>query len=160
MVQLSRPYMTTDKTIVLAIGTFVGKVISLLFDTLSRFVIVFLPRSFNFTIHSDFGAQDNKIYDCFHCFPIYLPWSEGTWCHDLSFFDCWVLSQIFHSPLSALSRGSLVSLNFLLWGRCHLHIWGYWYYEFEDYLKRIIKLVWMGSQMLSLFLWHSSSWGV
>ena len=43
-VQLSQPYMTTGKTIALAIQTFVGKVISLLFNRLSRFVIAFLPR--------------------------------------------------------------------------------------------------------------------
>ena len=44
-VQLSHPYMTTGKTIALTIWTFVGKVISLLFNTLSRFIIAFLPRS-------------------------------------------------------------------------------------------------------------------
>ena len=42
---LSHPYMTTGKTIALTIWTFVGKVISLLFNTLSRFGIAFLPRS-------------------------------------------------------------------------------------------------------------------
>ena len=45
MVQLSHPYMTTGKTIALTIQTFVGKVTSLLFNMLSRFVIAFLPRS-------------------------------------------------------------------------------------------------------------------
>ena len=45
MVQLSHPYMTTGKTIQLTVWTFVGKIMSLLFNTLSRFVIVFLPRS-------------------------------------------------------------------------------------------------------------------
>ena len=45
IVQLSHPYMTTGKTIALTIWTFVGKEMSLLFNTLSRFVIVFLPRS-------------------------------------------------------------------------------------------------------------------
>ena len=45
MVQLSYPYMTTGKLISLTIWTFVGKVMSLLFKTLSRFVIAFLPRS-------------------------------------------------------------------------------------------------------------------
>ena len=37
------------------------------------------------TICSDFGAQENKICHCFHCFPIYLAWSDGTGCHDLVF---------------------------------------------------------------------------
>ena len=45
MVPLSHPYMTTGKTMALTIWTFVGKVIFLLFNMLSRFVIVFLPRS-------------------------------------------------------------------------------------------------------------------
>ena len=68
-----------------------SQVMSLLFNILSRFVIAFLPKrnaSFNFmaavTIHSDFGAQENRVFHCFHCFPIYLPWSDGTRCHDLS----------------------------------------------------------------------------
>ena len=45
--------------------------------------------SFNFmaavTICSDFGAPKNKVSHRFHWFSIYLPWSDGTWCHDLSF---------------------------------------------------------------------------
>ena len=45
MVQLSHPYMTTGKTIVLTRRTFVGKVLSLLFNMLFRLVIAFLPRS-------------------------------------------------------------------------------------------------------------------
>ena len=45
MVQFSNPYMTTGKTIVLTTQTFVGKVMSLLFNMLSRLVIAFLSRS-------------------------------------------------------------------------------------------------------------------
>ena len=62
----------------------VGKVMSLLFNTLSRFIMAFLPRSkhLNFmaavTICRDFGAQENKICHCFHFFPFYLPWSDET----------------------------------------------------------------------------------
>ena len=67
---LSHLYMTTGKPTALTIRTFVSKVISPLFTTLSRFVIAFLPRSkcLNFmaavTICSDFGAQENKICHC------------------------------------------------------------------------------------------------
>ena len=47
--------------------------------------------SFNFvaadTICSDFGAQENKVSHCFHFSPIYLPWSDGTECHDLCFVN-------------------------------------------------------------------------
>ena len=67
MVQLSHTYVTTGKTVTLTIPTFVGKVMSLLLNMLSRLVIPFLPRSkrLNFmaavTICSDFGAQENKV---------------------------------------------------------------------------------------------------
>ena len=46
------------------------------------------------TICCDFGAQENKVS---HCFPNYWPWRDGTGWHDLHFFECWVLSQLFHS---------------------------------------------------------------
>ena len=66
-VQLSHPYMTTGKTIALSRRTFVGKVMSLLLNMLSRLVITSLLRCkrLNFmaavTICSDFGAQKNKV---------------------------------------------------------------------------------------------------
>ena len=94
IVQLSHPSITTGKTIALTRWIFVGKVMSLLFNMLSRLVITFLPRSkasFNFmaaiTICTDFGAPKNKVSHCFHFFPIYLPCSDGTRCHDLSFLN-------------------------------------------------------------------------
>ena len=52
MVHLSHPYMTTGKTIALTRWTFVSKVISLIFNTLSRLVIAFLPRSKHLLISS------------------------------------------------------------------------------------------------------------
>ena len=66
IVQLSHPYMTTGKTIALTIQTFVGKVMSLLFNMLSTFVIAFLPRSKHLLIswlHSQFTVilEPNKI---------------------------------------------------------------------------------------------------
>ena len=91
MVQLSLPYMTTGKTTALTIWTFVGKAMSLLFSMLSRLVITFFPRSKHLLISwlqspSVVILESPKIvYQCFHCFPIYLPWRDGTGCHDLSF---------------------------------------------------------------------------
>ena len=80
MLQLSHQYMTTGKNIALTRWTFVGKMMSLLFNMLSGFVIAFLFKeqaSFNFmaavTICSDFGAQEKKICYCFHFSPFYLP---------------------------------------------------------------------------------------
>ena len=52
---------------------------SLLFNKLSRLVIVFLPRSKHLlTICSDFGAPQNKVNHCFHCFSIYFHEAMGT----------------------------------------------------------------------------------
>ena len=92
-VQLSHPYMTTGKTIPLTRQTFVGKVMSLLFNMLSRLVISFLPRSKRLLISwlqspSAMILEPPKIvWHCFHCLPIYFPWGDGTGCHDLSFLN-------------------------------------------------------------------------
>ena len=94
IVQLSRPYMTTGKTIALIRWTFVGKVTSLLLNMLPRLVITFLPRSKHHLISwlqspsaVILEPPPNKVCHYFHCFPIYLPWSNGTRCHDLSFLN-------------------------------------------------------------------------
>ena len=87
------PYLTAGKTIALTIGIFVSKVMSLLFNTLSRTATAFLPRSNHLLISwlqstsRDFGVQENKVCYSFHCFPIYLPWSDGTGYYDLSFLN-------------------------------------------------------------------------
>ena len=94
IVLLSHPYITTGKTIALTRQTFVGKVISLLFNMLSRLVIAFLPRRKCLLISwiqspsaVILEPPQSKIFLCFHCFPIYLLWSDGTGCHDLSFLN-------------------------------------------------------------------------
>ena len=94
-VQLSYPYMTIGKTIALTRQTFVGKVMSLLFNMLSRLVVTFLPRSKHLLISwlqlpSTVTLEPPKIVShCFHCFPVYLPRSDGTRCHYSVF---WMLS--------------------------------------------------------------------
>ena len=87
-VQLSHPYMTNGKAISLTRWTFVDKVMSLLFNMLSRLVIAFLPEASVFiswlqspTICSDFGAKNNKV--C-HCFPI-------CFCHEVTGPDPMIL---------------------------------------------------------------------
>ena len=81
MVQLSHSYMTTGKTIALTRWTFVGKVMSLLFNMPSGLVIAFLPRSKRLLISClqllsavilEPPNPQNKVSHCFHCFPIYL----------------------------------------------------------------------------------------
>ena len=72
--------MTTRKTMTLTMGNFVSKVMSLLFKTLSRFLIAFLPRNNCLLIswlqlpsRVIFKAQEKEICHCFHFFPFYLP---------------------------------------------------------------------------------------
>ena len=84
-VQHSHPYMTTGKKIALTRWTFVGKVMSLLLNMLSRLVITFLPSSKHLLISWMQSTSavileppQNKVSHYFHCFPIYLPWSDGT----------------------------------------------------------------------------------
>ena len=110
MVQLLPPYMIMGKTIVLTIWTFVGKVMSLLFKY-SKFVVAFLPGNKHLLIWwlqspSQWFWSLNKACHCFHCFPIYLPWSVGTGCHDLRF---WMLS---FKPAFSLSSVTLIKRLF------------------------------------------------
>ena len=92
MVQLSHPYMITGKSITLTRWT--SKVLSLLCNMLSRSVIVVLPRSKHLLtswLQSPsvviLEPKKNKISHCFHCLHIYLPWSDGTRSHNLSFLN-------------------------------------------------------------------------
>ena len=86
IVPLSHPYMTTGKTIALTRQTFIDKVMSLLFNMLSRLVITFLPRSKHLLISwlqspSAVILEPRKIKsDSFHCFPIYLHHSVYMLC--------------------------------------------------------------------------------
>ena len=121
MVHLSHPYMTTGKTIALTRWTFVGKVMSLLFNMLSRLVIAFLPRSKHLLISwlqspstvilEPPPKKMNKFFTVSIVSPSFAMnwWDQMPWS---LFFECWVLSQLFHSPLSLSSRDSLV-LRFL-----------------------------------------------
>ena len=104
IVQLSHPYMTTRKT-ALNRQTFVGKVMSLL---LSMLVIAFLSRSKSPCCHHAshhgcshhlewFWSSPKIVSHCFHCFPIYLTWSDGTRCHDLRFLDVELWDNFFTS---------------------------------------------------------------
>ena len=119
IVQLSHPYMTTGKTIALTRWTFVDKVMSVLFNMLSRLVITFLPRSKHPLISwlqspSAVILELPKINSASvstvspsisHKWWDWMPWSL--------FSECWALSQLFNSLLSLSSRGSLVLLHFL-----------------------------------------------
>ena len=136
MIQLSHLYGTMGKTIALTVWTFgVGKMMSLLFNTLSRFVIAFHPRSKRLLILwlqslSTVISEPKKIKSAT------VSTTSPSICHKVIgqmprslFFQCWALSQLFQSPHSLSSRGSLVPLLFLPLEWYHVHIWGCWYFS-------------------------------
>ena len=90
IVQLSYPYMTTGKTIALTRWTFVSRLMSLPFNMLSSLVRAFPPRRKHLLISwlqsPSAVILEEKKKAC-HCFPTYLPWSDGTGCHDLRFLN-------------------------------------------------------------------------
>ena len=112
IVQFSHPHIITGKTIALTRWTFVGQVMSLLFNMLSRMVIAFLPRSKCLLIAwlqspSAVILEPKKIKSVIfsltpHLFAMKW-WDQMPWS---LFFECCILSQLFHSPLSLSSRDS------------------------------------------------------
>ena len=118
-VQLSHPYMTTGKTITLTRRTFVGKVMSLLFNMLSRLVITFLPRNKPLLI-SWLQSPSAVILEPPKIKSDTVSTVSPSISHEVMGPDAiilffWMLSfkPTFHSPLSLLSWGSLVLLHFL-----------------------------------------------
>ena len=131
-VQFSQPYMTTGKTIALSIWTFVSRVMSLLCNTLSRFIVAFLPRSnclliswlqsLSTVILEPKKRKEEEICHDFLLFSFYLPCSNRVRCHDLSFLILslkWVLSLFSFTFIkrrfssSLLSAIRVVSFDFL-----------------------------------------------
>ena len=118
IVQLSYPYMTTGKAIALTRWNFVGKVMSLLFNMLSRLVIAFLPRSKHLII-SWLQSPSAVILEPRNVKSVTFSIASPSICHEVMGLDVMILvfwmlslSRLFHSPLSLSSRGSLV-LHFM-----------------------------------------------
>ena len=145
MIQLSHPYMATGKTITLTKQVFVGKVMSLLFNMLSWFATVFLPRSkvlisWLQSPSTVILEPEKIICHCLHCFPI---------CHEvmgpdamildflmlsfkpafsLSYFTC--IKRLFTS--SSLSAIKVVSSAYL----------SYWYFSLQSWFQLGLHPVW------------------
>ena len=126
---------------------------------LSRLVIAFLPRSKHLLISwlqspSAVILEPKKlVHHCFHCFPIYLPWSDGTRCHDLHFLNVEVFfSLLFHwsifpkvnrtnNPKIYMEPQKILKVKALL--RMKYNTVGIMLPDFKWYYKVIvIKLVW------------------
>ena len=119
MVKLSRLYMTTGKAIPLTRQTFVGKAMSLLINMLYRFVIAFLPRS-KYLLISWLQSPSTVILEPKKIKSVTVSIVSLSICHEVMGPDAMIfvfrvlsLSQLFHSPLSLSSRGSLVPVSFL-----------------------------------------------
>ena len=139
MVQLLHPYMNPGKTIFLTLQIFVRKVMSLIFNILPRFVIIFLPRN-KCVLISWLQSPSAMILEPKKIKSVTVSIVSPIICHEVTrlnamifVFECWVLNQLFHSPLSTSSRGCLVPLPFLPLKWYHLHIWGYWYFSCQSY---------------------------
>ena len=142
--------MTTGKTIALTRWAFVSKVMSLLFNTLSRFVVVFLPRSKtsfinNFmaavSVCSDFGAQENKVCHCFHF--------SYSICHEVMGPDAMILPFLMLSFRSAFLLFSFTFIKRIFSSSCclplewyHLHIWTCWYFPQKSWFQLVIHPAW------------------
>ena len=133
IVQLSHPHMTTGKSIALTTWTFVGKVMSLLFNMLSRLVITFLPGSKCLLI-SWLQSSSVVILELRKIKSVTVSIVSPSMCHEVMGPDAmtlvfWLLSlsQLFHSPLSLSPR--LLSSSLL---SAISVIWGHWYFSWQS----------------------------
>ena len=90
--------------------------------------VVLSPRKWNLSLFSLFDHL------------IAMKWWD--WMPLSSFFECWVLSQVIHSPLSQSSRGSLAHLQFMPLKWHHLHIWDYWYASLKSWFQFVSHPPW------------------
>ena len=115
MIRFSHPYMTTGKNIALTRQTFIGKIMALLFNMLSRLVIAFLPRS-NCLLISWLQSPSAVILELKKTKSVTVSIVSPSICHEVMKLDAmilvfWMLS--FKPPFPLSSRGSLVPLCFL-----------------------------------------------
>ena len=134
------PYTTTGKTIALTRQTFVDKVMSLLFNMLSRLVITFLPRNKCLLISwlqlpSAVILEYRKIKSATVSLYIY----HEVMGPDAMILVFWMLSfkpTFPHSSFTFFKRLFSTSLSTVRW--CHLHIWGYWYFSWQAWFQLVI----------------------
>ena len=137
--------MTTGKAIALTIWTFLGKVISLLFNMPSRFFIASLSRS-NCLLISWLQSPSTVILEPKKIKSVTVPIASPSICNEVmrshsKILVFWMLrfKPAFHSLLSLSSRISLVLPLFLTLGWCHLCIWGYWYFSLQSWFQLVLQ---------------------
>ena len=144
IVQLSHPYMTTGKTIALTRQTFVGEVMSLLLNMLSRLVITFLPRSKHLLISwlqspSAVILEPRKIKSD-TVSTVSPSISHEVMGPDAMILVFWILS---FKPTFSLSSFTFIkrllsSLSLSAIRVCHLHIWGYSYFSRQSWFQLVL----------------------
>jgi len=144
-VQLSHPYMTTRKTIALTRRTFVGKIMSLLFNMLSRLVITLLPRSKRLLI-SWLLSPAAVILEPIKKKSLSVSIDSPSICHEVIGLDAMILV---YWMLSFTSTFSLTSFNFIKRTfsssslsairvvSAYLHIWDYWYFSWQSWFQLV-----------------------
>ena len=135
MVQLSHPYMTTGKTLALTRWTFVGKVMSLLFNMLPSLVITFLPKSKRLLISWLQSPSAVILEPPSICHEVMGPDAMILVLWKLS-SECWVLSQLFQSPLSLSSRKQSHKSGVICISR------GYWYFSWQSWFQLVLHPSW------------------
>ena len=157
-------YMTTGKIIALTRWTFVGKVMSLLFNMLSSLIIAFLARSKSLLISwlqwpSTVFLEPPKIKSV----TIYIV--SPSSCHEVvgpnaMILVFWMLSFKPTFSLSSFTfiRGSLVPLHFLPQGWCHLLTWGYWYFFWKSWFQLVPHPACASSSLAFPMLYSADSW--
>ena len=133
--------MTIGKTTALTIWTFVSKLMSLLFNMLSRFVIAFLPRR-KWLVISWLLSLSTVILEPKKIKSVTASTYSPSICHEVMRLDAkilvfWMLSfkPAFSLSSFTLIRGSLVPLHSLPLGWYHLHIWGCWYFSWQSWFQ-------------------------
>ena len=146
-IQLSHPYMITGKIIALNRWTFVGKVMSLLFNKLSKLVITFLPRSKCLLI-SWLQSPSSVILEPSKIKPVTVSIVSPSICHEVMGLHAiillfWMLSfkpTFSLSSFTFLRRPFSSLLSAIRW--CHLRIWGYWYFSQKSWFQLVLHPVW------------------
>ena len=150
--------MTTGKTIALTSWTFVSKIMSLLFNMLSRFVIVFLPRSKCLLI-SWLQSPSAGILEPKKIKSVTVSIVSSSVCHDVIGPDAMILVfwMLNFKPTFSLSSFTFIKRLFsssLLSaiGWCHLHIWGYWHFSCQSCIpaENFSKLVFIKTCFINL----------
>ena len=143
MVQPSRQYMTTGKILALTKWTFVGRVMPLLFNMLSRFVTIFLPWSKHLLI-SWLQSSSTIILEPKKIKSVTASIFSSSICHEAMRPDAMILVFWMLSIKPAFSLSSftlikrLVSLHFLPLEWYHLHTWGYWSFSQQSWFQLVI----------------------